>query len=249
MNASDGLISVLTIGHDARQGGDLGQPAAVGFPLDFDRERHERNVPSGLLSKQGAAPGAARVARAPQPARVSADLWADANHRPEDEDMDPSVHSLWADYLAWSGQPSSAPLPAAWHFCDNERDADACARLVLAGRKRATAPSLWFFELNGLLRPSMGNLDIVTNWKGIAQCIIRTTAVHIVRFQDVSDELARLEGEGDGLLESWRAIHWAYYQRELDGTKYAPTEDMPIVCQYFEVAFPQGPTTEWSRRA
>ena len=41
-----------------------------------------------------------------------------------------------------------------------------------------------------------------------------------------------------GSLESWRTVHWAYYQRELSGTKYAPTDDMPIVCQYFEVAFP-----------
>jgi len=129
------------------------------------------------------------------------------------------------------------PVPAPWHFCDNELDADTCAGLVLAGRKRATAPSLWFFELHGLVPPTVGNLDIVTNWKGIAQCIIRTTAVQIVRFRDVTAEHAWLEGEGDGSLESWRAVHWAYYHRELQGTKYAPTEDMPIICHYFEMAF------------
>ena len=152
--------------------------------------------------------------------------------------MDPSVPRIWAAYLAKSGQPVSKPIPAAWHFCDNEFDADTCAGLVLAGRKRATAPSLWFFEVNGLVPPSAGDLDIVTNWKGIAQCIIRTTDVQIVPFRDVTAEHAKLEAEGDGSLESWRAAHWAYYQRELIGTKYAPTENMPIVCQYFEVAFP-----------
>ena len=152
--------------------------------------------------------------------------------------MDPSIPRLWSDYLARSGQSVSTPLPPAWHFCDNEFDADTCAGLVVAGRKRATAPSLWFFDLHGFVSPSVGNLDIVTNWRGIAQCIIRTTAVHIVRFRDVSSEHARLEGEGDNSLECWRAVHWAYYQRELNGTKYTPTEDMPIVCQYFEVTFP-----------
>jgi len=152
--------------------------------------------------------------------------------------MDPSIPRLWADYLATSGRPLSTPVPAAWHFCDNELDADTCAALVLAGHKRATSPSLWFFEAHKLAPPSAGDLDIVTNWKGIAQCIIRTTAVRIVRFRDVTAEHARLEGEGDGSLESWRSVHWAYYRCELIGTKYVLSEDMPVVCQYFEVAFP-----------
>ena len=145
---------------------------------------------------------------------------------------------MWLNYLRRSGQPRSTPIPEAWHFCDNELDADSCARLVLAGRKRATAPSLWFCEQHGLPPPSVGNVDIITNWAGIAQCVIRTTAVHIARFLDVTAEHARLEGEGDGSLESWRTVHWAYYLRDLEGTKYAPTADMPIVCQYFEVVFP-----------
>jgi uncharacterized protein YhfF len=152
--------------------------------------------------------------------------------------MDPSVARLWADYLTKAAVPVSTPMPAAWHFCDNESDADTCAALVLTGRKRATAPSLWFFELNGLVTPAVGQLEIVTNWKGIAQCIIRTTAVQVVPFREVTAEHARLEGEGDGSLASWQAVHWAYYQRELAGTKYLVTEDMPIVCQYFEVVFP-----------
>jgi uncharacterized protein YhfF len=109
---------------------------------------------------------------------------------------------------------------------------------VLAGQKKATAPSLWLLESQGLVPPSVGDLEIVTDWKGVAQCIIRTTGVQIVRFREVTAEHARLEGEGDRSLESWRAVHWVYYQRELQGTKYEPTEHMPIVCQYFEVVFP-----------
>lgn len=152
--------------------------------------------------------------------------------------LDPSVPRLWAGYLATTGKPVSTPLPAAWHFCDTELDADVCAALVLAGRKRATAPSLWFFESRGLAPPAVGDLDIVTNWNGKAQCIIRTTAVRIVRFHEVTAEHARLEGEGDGSLASWRATHKAYYERELEGTGDTAVEDLPVVCQYFEVVFP-----------
>lgn len=93
-------------------------------------------------------------------------------------------------------------------------------------------------ESRGLPLPAVGDLDIVTNWNGSAQCIIRTTEVAIVRFCDVTADHARAEGEGDGTLASWRATHGAYYQRELAGTKYTPAEDMPVVCQSFVVIYP-----------
>jgi uncharacterized protein YhfF len=152
--------------------------------------------------------------------------------------MDSSVQRMWEDYLARSGKPIATPHPACWHFCDNQVDADNCATLVLGGRKHATASSLWFFELKGLAPPAVGDLDIVTNWRGAAQCIIRTTAVQIVRFSDVTVEHAKAEGEGDGSLEFWRNAHWEYYKRELGGTGYVPVGDMPVVCQYFELVYP-----------
>lgn len=63
--------------------------------------------------------------------------------------MDASVAQMWAEYLKTSGQLLTTPLPAAWHFCDNPIDADQCAALVPAGRKRATTPSLWFLNRAG----------------------------------------------------------------------------------------------------
>lgn len=149
-----------------------------------------------------------------------------------------TVREMWMAYLQASGMPATLPQPASWHFCDNQNDADACAKLVMSGKKRATAPSLWFFESRGLLPPGEGDLDIVTDWAGVAQCIIRTSAVSIVRFCDVSADHALAEGEDDGSLESWRRVHWAYYHRELAGTGYVVSEEMPVVCQLFERIFP-----------
>lgn len=146
-----------------------------------------------------------------------------------------SVLQLWNAYLHASGGSLSTPVPPAWHFCDNEPDANECARLVLAGQKRATTPSLWYFESRRLALPEVGDLEIVTNWDGVAQCIIRTTAVDIVRFCDVTAEYAKIEGEGDGSLVSWKAVHWDYYRRERQGTSYVPDEEMPLVCQCFDV--------------
>jgi hypothetical protein len=72
-----------------------------------------------------------------------------------------------------------------------------------------------------------------------ACAIIRTREVVILPFREVPAEFAHAEGEGDGSLAWWRRVHREYYVRELAGTSYTPTDDMPVVCQYFDVAFPK----------
>lgn len=72
----------------------------------------------------------------------------------------------------------------------------------------------------------------------MARCVIRTTRVDIVPFGAVTAAHAAAEGEADGSLASWRELHWAYYHRELAGTPYAPTADMPVVCERFKVVYP-----------
>jgi hypothetical protein len=47
LDASGSLVSILTVGHDARQRRHFGQPTAVVFSLNFNRERHNGNLPFG----------------------------------------------------------------------------------------------------------------------------------------------------------------------------------------------------------
>ena len=47
LHTGDSLVPVLTVGHDAGQGGYLGQPTAIDFAFDFNRERHSGNVAFG----------------------------------------------------------------------------------------------------------------------------------------------------------------------------------------------------------
>ena len=148
--------------------------------------------------------------------------------------------SLWEQYL--STLPYGHGLPAeprsVWHFGDNKNDADTLAELARHGIKRATSPSLWYFESTGEPLPQVGELHVVTNWAGEPRCIIRTTHVEIVPFNQITAEYAATEGEGDGSLDYWKRVHWDYYHRELAETGKQPTDDMPIVCEYFEAVFP-----------
>lgn len=148
---------------------------------------------------------------------------------------DPSVDALCRRYFAAIGQPFEK-LPA-WYFSDNESEANELLKLVLVGTKRATSPSLWWFELHGEPMVNVGTLEVVTDWSGRARCIIRTKAVDVVAFDQVSAEYARVEGEGDRSLDYWRRVHWAYYQRELEGSRFQPSTDMPIVCIQFDRVF------------
>ena len=126
---------------------------------------------------------------------------------------------------------------AAWHFCDNETDANELAALVKAGRKRATAGSLWACEHAGQSRPKVGDLSVILDWAGEAQCIIRTSRIDIVPFEEVTAEFAWTEGEGDRSLDHWRDRHWRFLLRELTPFGRQPDRRMLVVCEWFEVVF------------
>lgn len=147
-----------------------------------------------------------------------------------------SVIKLWADYQRTVS--GDAKRYDSWYFADTETDADELAELVLAGIKRATASALWAFEFDREPVPKPGDFSVVTNWRGVAACIIRTTAVEVVPYNEVTAVFAEIEGEGDKSLAYWRSVHWPYYQREMlrIGRELSPT--LPVVCQHFERVYP-----------
>jgi len=154
-----------------------------------------------------------------------------------------SAQDMWKAYLHSIGEdPATSDKKfTAWHFCDDEKNANDLAALVLAGHKRATAGSLWTYEMNQEPLPSEGTYAVILDWLGEAQCIIRTTAVEIVPFNEVTADFALTEGEGDKSLKYWRRVHWAYFERELRSFGKRPDETMPVVCEVFEVAYdPEG---------
>ena len=148
--------------------------------------------------------------------------------------MADGLESFWAGFRT---RHPDAPeqVPDAFHFCDNERDADVCADLVVAGQKLATASSLAELEIAGLRPPSPGDWAIVTDFSGRPRAVIRTTSVEMRRFADVDAEFARTEGEGDLSLAWWRQAHRAYYERVLAGSGVIVDDDLAIACERFEI--------------
>ena len=147
----------------------------------------------------------------------------------------PSVKILSRQFFQSLNKP--ATNLESFYFCDNEKDANECAELVLQGNKRATASSMWWYELSNEELPKPGDQSIVTDWQGKALCVIEIVKVEITPFNQITSEFAETEGEGDKSLAYWKKVHWDFYHRELADSKYSPTEDMQIVCEYFKVIF------------
>ena len=147
-----------------------------------------------------------------------------------------------AFWTAFAQTQAADPTPRfleAFHFDDNEPDANELARLVLADQKRATAALLWRHQHENKRVPEAGDLSIVTDYSGNAACVIETKQVDIVPFDEVSAEFAAIEGEGDGSLAYWRRAHEAYFGRECRRIGRTPEPSMPVVCERFEVVYRQ----------
>lgn len=148
-----------------------------------------------------------------------------------------TIQPFWDAFLAVKGRDVTPLFYEAFHFDDNERSANELAALVLSGRKRATAALFWTHELTGKPLPQAGVLSVVTDWQGAPLCVIETAQVDVIPFEEVSEDFAAIEGEGDRSLRYWRDVHWSYFSRECQSLGKEPSLRMPVVCERFEVVY------------
>lgn len=143
---------------------------------------------------------------------------------------------MWNDFISLNPHYSDKQF-TAWYFCDNKKCADELAGLVVKGEKRATASLNYWYESGKEELPVAGNISIVTDWDGIAKCIIKTKAVNILQFKNVNSEMAFTEGEGDKSLDYWRKAHISFFTRESEKENTVFSEDTMIVFEEFEMIF------------
>lgn len=98
----------------------------------------------------------------------------------------------------------------AFFFGSSPQMADQLAALTAIGVKRATA---------GAAGPSSpvsgpGQRWLVTDGAARPVCVIETVSVDIMPYAGIDAAFAADEGEGDGSLAYWRAVHEAYFRGE-----------------------------------
>ena len=122
----------------------------------------------------------------------------------------------------------------AWSFGEAP---DKLADLVLQGIKTATCSAYDLYLINNEPLPREGDYSIILNSNEEAVCIIKTLKVYVTAFNQVSDEHAYKEGEGDRSLEYWRKVHVKFLTNELASVHKTFNENTKVVCEEFEVIY------------
>lgn len=118
-------------------------------------------------------------------------------------------------------------------------DADLLADLVLHGKKTDCSSAYELYVHENAPLPAAGQYSVVLDSNEDAVCIIRTTAVYVCAFEKVAPFHVAKEGEGDGSLAYWRAVHEDFFSRELQQIGLSFSRQTPVVCEEFELVYPQ----------
>lgn len=147
-----------------------------------------------------------------------------------------TASELWNDYR--NVNPDAPENYEAWAFGNSKEMANELANLVLEGTKTATASNLMLYELENEPLPHIGLYNVILDGEGRAVAIVETTSVEVVPFDEVTEEHAYLEGEGDRTLEYWRNVHESFFKGEFKNIDPEFNYKVPVVCERFKIIYP-----------
>lgn len=145
--------------------------------------------------------------------------------------MNQKIISYWNEYRASRNQE----LPAEADAFQFGADADQLAELVVKGKKTATCSAHILYELEREEVPQAGQYSIVLNSKEMPVAIIRVTSISLIPMNEVSEEFASAEGEGD--FDYWWKVHQQFFSQELKAHGLSYLEDLLLVCERFELVY------------
>ena len=149
-----------------------------------------------------------------------------------------TAEKMWHDFCAASGLDEKTPYDA-WAFCGGGAAGDELAKLVLEGKKTATASAKIAYDLENEPLPESGEYSVILYDSGEAACVIRDTRVTLVPFDEVSSEHAYKEGEGDRSLSYWKAVHREAFTPDYEAAGMPFDERGLCVLEEFERVYPK----------
>ena len=143
--------------------------------------------------------------------------------------MNEQAQNYWNSF--WEGKEKPEYVNA-WQFGASP---DELAQLVVDGVKSATCSAHILYEIEKEPLPKVDDYSIVLNGKDEPVCIIRTTEVSVIPMNEVPEQFAYAEGEGDRSYNYWRDVHITFFTNELRELNMEFSEDMLLVCERFEL--------------
>ena len=156
--------------------------------------------------------------------------------------MSNAVERFWARFLNANPQIDASTPYQVWYFSNTSESARELAELVRAGRKTATASLRAVDELEPEKAPMVGGYSVVTSFEGEPVCVVQTSEIRHLPFNEVDAQFASDEGEGEGegdqTLGYWRQLHWDYFTREALQYGLNFDESSITCCERFRLLFP-----------
>ncbi|MFA9378379.1 MAG: ASCH domain-containing protein [Lachnotalea sp.] len=122
----------------------------------------------------------------------------------------------------------------AWAFGG---DTNKLVALVLQGIKTSTASAFALYEIEEEQLPRVGDYSVILDNCNEAKCIIQTTKVYIVPFDEVTESHAYKEGEGDRSLAYWQKVHEEFFRDCFCEVEVTFSYKMNVVCEEFKVVY------------
>ncbi|HEU5139942.1 MAG TPA: ASCH domain-containing protein [Bacillales bacterium] len=143
--------------------------------------------------------------------------------------MNQAAQTYWNQYWNGNEMPKSV---SAWQFGDNP---DGLAQLVIDGVKTATCSGYIFYEVEKEPLPTTEDYSVILNSKEEPVAIIKTVEVTLVPMNEVPEDFAIAEGEGDRTYRYWWEVHEKFFKEELNEIGREFSDDMLLVCERFEL--------------
>lgn len=147
-----------------------------------------------------------------------------------------TVNEFWKKFIKDTSKDANLKYYESFRFELSETVSNQLLDLVLSGRKKATSSSLLAYQVAQEPLPQVGDFSIITDWDGVPRCVIETTSVSIIPFNEMTFEICKLEGEDD-TLASWQYGHRKFFTNEGRTVGYEFTENMPVVFEEFEMVY------------
>lgn len=144
--------------------------------------------------------------------------------------------SFWNSYLKTvDDKPVNPHIEAG--IAGNKEIADDLLQLYLDGKKSAGSGLVKDYEIAGDPLPQIGNFWIILDSNKEPKCIVKTVRVEKYQFDQVPEEVAIAEGEGDLSLEYWRKAHIGFFTQFLQDWGISNLDKEILVTEFYEVVY------------
>lgn len=150
--------------------------------------------------------------------------------------MKDEIKEFWTRYLDSQDRDlSQAHIEVS--IAGNEDNADELLALFLTGKKTAGSGLVKDYKLAGDELPIVGQFWVILDSNGSAKCIVETVRVEVNVFANITEEIARAEGEGDQSVSYWKKAHRDFFTPYLNDWGITDLDQEEVVTEFYNVVF------------